>query len=284
MIPYRNTWLVNDRILDFSRPRIMGILNVTDDSFYDGGLYKSEKACKERVVQMVEEGADIIDIGAMSSRPGAVELPEEHERSRIRNALEWIAELGITSWLSIDTYRASVMQAGLDHGAHICNDISGGALDAGLWPVVAKARIPYILMHMPGNPRNMQQLANYEDVVKEILHFFIDKIRLLNGLGIYDVMVDPGFGFGKTLEHNYTLLHDLNAFHVTNKPILAGLSRKGMVYRTVDRTPDEVLPATSALHLAALERGANVIRVHDVEAARQVIAVFEQLNSGEPRF
>ncbi|MEZ4896698.1 MAG: dihydropteroate synthase [Saprospiraceae bacterium] len=284
MIPYRKTWLVNDRILDFSRPRIMGILNVTDDSFYDGGLYKSEKACKERVVQMVEEGADIIDIGAMSSRPGAVELPEEHERSRIRNALEWIAELGITSWLSIDTYRGSVMQAGLDHGAHICNDISGGALDAGLWPVVAKARIPYILMHMPGNPRNMQQLANYEDVVKEILHFFINKIRLLNGLGIYDVMVDPGFGFGKTLEHNYTLLHDLNAFHVTNKPILAGLSRKGMVYRTVDRTPDEVLPATSALHLAALERGANVIRVHDVEAARQVIAVFEQLNSGEPRF
>ena len=280
MIPYRKTWNVAGKVLDFSIPRIMGILNITEDSFYDGGLYSNEAACKNRVVQMVEEGADIIDLGAMSSRPGAVELSVEKERERIIQSMRWIRELDLDCCISIDTYRRDVMHAALDHGAHICNDISGGQIDPGLWELLAEYKVPYILMHMAGEPQTMQNSPHYQDITFEILQFFTARINVLHGLGIYDVLVDPGFGFGKTIEHNYTLLRDLNAFHLTNKPIVVGLSRKSMIYRPLHTTPDQVLPGTSALHFAALEKGANVLRVHDVAAAKQVIAVFEQLKRG----
>lgn len=280
MIPYRKTWNVAGTVLDFSTPRIMGILNITEDSFYDGGLYQDEAGFKNKVLQMVEEGADILDLGAMSSRPGAIELPVETEIERLLQALRWMRELGIDCFISIDTYRADVLRAALDHGAHICNDISGGLLDSGLWGVLAEYKVPYILMHMAGQPQNMQNAPHYQDVTNDILQFFITRINALHGLGIYDILVDPGFGFGKTIEHNYTILQDLNAFHLTNKPILVGISRKSMIYRPLKTTPDVVLPGTSALHFAALERGADVLRVHDVAAARQVITVFEQLKTG----
>ena len=277
MIVTQQTINCRGTLLDLSIPRVMGILNTTDDSFYDGGQYLSKDQILRRVNQMVQEGVDIVDIGAASSRPGAVAIGLSIEEDRIGNAVQWILDEFPDSILSIDTYNSSVARIAFELGAHILNDISAFREDPALIPEIANRSIPYILMHMQGSPATMQHQPRYQNVVKEILDFFIDKIKMLQEGGVRDILVDPGFGFGKSLEHNYQLLNNLQAFRITDKPICVGLSRKSMIYKVLDTGPEEALNGTTALHMSALERGASILRVHDVKAARQTIQLWRKL-------
>ena len=277
MMKQQTTLNCRGHLLDLSAPVVMGILNVTPDSFYDGGFHSSTKAALKKAAQLLEEGATILDIGGMSSRPGAALISAEEELQRVLPVVETILNSFPQALISIDTVRSEVAKACLEAGAHIINDISGGKIDKDLISTVVKYRAPYILMHMQGKPSTMQQLPTYDNVVDEVLAFFIKKIAAFRKEGIKDIIIDPGFGFGKTIEHNYQLLRQLSDFQVIEAPILAGISRKSMIYKALGIQVKEALNGTSALHMVTLQQGAKILRVHDVKEAVEVVKLYEML-------
>ena len=256
----------------------MGILNVTDDSFYDGGRYVTEEAVMERAEQILSEGADIIDIGAMSTRPDAMEIPESMEVDRIVKAVEIIRTHFPETVLSIDTYRAAVAEAAVKAGADMINDISGGTFDSEMIPTVGRLQVPYCLMHTTEKPSVMQQHTNYEDILADMLQFFGQQLEKLHAHHVHDIIIDPGFGFGKTLEQNYFLMKNLQVFQELGYPILVGISRKSMIYKLFGTTPDHALNGTTALNTVALMKGADILRVHDVKEAVEVRKIVSYLS------
>lgn len=262
-------------LCSLSHPLVMGILNYTEDSFYDGGRYTSEKNIIERAGQLLEEGADIIDIGTVSTRPGAMDVDETTERSRIRQAVKIILEHFPETFISIDTWRASVAQIAIDEGAAMINDISGGTFDEAMIPTVAKAKVPYCLMHSPAKPEVMQHHTQYENLTGDILRFFGAQVNKLKELGANDIILDPGFGFGKTLEQNYFLMKNLNTFDSFGLPILVGISRKSMIYKLLNTDAEHALNGTTVLNTIALMKGAHILRVHDVKEAKECVKMVE---------
>lgn len=276
LIPY--SIQVNGRLMDLSVPRVMGILNVTPDSFYAGSRKQTERDIAERVEQLMEEGADIIDIGAYSSRPNAKDVAAEEEMERLEKGLRIIRQLAPDTVVSVDTFRASVAQRCVgEYGVAMINDISAGELDSCMFETVARLGVPYIMMHMQGTPQNMQVAPHYDNLIQDIMTYFARKIQALRELGQKDIIVDPGFGFGKTLEHNYELMNRLERLKILELPVLVGVSRKSMVYKFLDITPDESLNGTSVLHTIALLKGASILRVHDVRACREVVRIVEKM-------
>lgn len=276
LIPY--SIQVNGRLMDLSVPRVMGILNVTPDSFYAGSRKQTERDIAERVEQLMEEGADIIDIGAYSSRPNAKDVAAEEEMERLEKGLRIIRQLAPDAVVSVDTFRASVAQRCVgEYGVAMINDISAGELDSCMFETVARLGVPYIMMHMQGTPQNMQVAPHYDNLIQDIMTYFARKIQALRELGQKDIIVDPGFGFGKTLEHNYELMNRLERLKILELPVLVGVSRKSMVYKLLDITPDESLNGTSVLHTIALLKGASILRVHDVRACREVVRIVEKM-------
>ena len=258
-------------ILDFSRPRIMGILNVTPDSFFDGGKYAVEEDWILQTRKMLEEGADVIDLGAVSTRPGAPDVPQDEELKRLLQPLKLLRKEFPEALFSVDTFRSEVAAQCLDTGATMINDISGGQMDPAIFKVAARFQAPYILMHMLGTPQTMQQQPLTGNVVNEVLKFFKEKVNTLEKLNVKNIILDPGFGFGKTLEGNYLMLQYLEKLRLNNIPILVGISRKSMIYKVLQTSPDKALNGTTALHTIALLNGANILRVHDVKEAREAI-------------
>lgn len=267
------------KLLPLYPPKVMGIINVTPDSFSDGGEAYEPEAALRRAEQLLREGADILDIGAVSTRPGADEVPEAEELRRLLPALRLIRKAFPDIPISIDTYRGKVARIALEEGADLINDISGGAFDPSLWEVVAHYRVPYVLMHIQGTPQTMQQNPTYTNVVQEVWLYFVEKLNALRQRGIEEVVIDPGFGFGKTVEHNYALFRALPIFQRLGRPLLIGISRKSMLWRPLRSHPREVLPAMTALHWEALRKGVCLLRVHDVAPARQLISLLEVWNS-----
>ena len=261
---------LSQRLHSLETPMVMGILNVTEDSFYDGGKYQTEDTVLSRVGQMLEEGADIIDIGAVSTRPGAQDLPEEEEVARIRKWVATIMSAYPDAMMSVDTWRASVARAAVQEGAAIINDISGGTFDPDMIHTIGELQVPYVLMHTPAKPDRMQQHTQYDDLLADMMEFFGQQIAKLHDAHVHDIILDPGFGFGKTLEQNYYLMDNLEAFHVFGLPILVGISRKSMIYKLLDTTPDHALNGTTVLNTIALTTGAAILRVHDVKEAVEV--------------
>lgn len=266
------------RLLDLSRPVLMGILNVTPDSFYDGGRYQGIDQVLSRAEQLLTEGATILDVGGMSSRPGADVIGEAEERQRVIPALEALVKAFPDAIFSVDTVRSGVARAAVQAGATVINDISAGSLDRDMYVTVAELGVPYILMHMRGRPETMQDQPHYDNVALEVLDFFIREVGKLRELDVKDIVLDPGFGFGKTLGHNYQLLQQLHTLQIMGLPILAGLSRKSMIYKLLGTSPAEALNGTTALHLVALQQGAKILRVHDAKEAKEVVLLWEQLN------
>lgn len=265
------------RLIDLTIPKVMGVVNITPDSFYGKSRFSLENIV-DVAVSMVGEGASIIDIGAFSSRPGAGEISVEEEEERLFPALSMIRKKLPDIPVSIDTFRASVAKtAVLEYGAAIINDISGGEADNTMFSVIAELNVPYILMHMRGNPGNMQQYTDYDDVVSDILRWYGPRIQKLHTLGVKDIIIDPGFGFSKTIEQNFEMLSRLNEFHITGKPLLAGLSRKATIWKTLGITPDEALNGTTVLNTVALLNGADILRVHDVREAVEAIKLVEKI-------
>lgn len=269
---YTNKTLnVQGRLVDLTTPRIMGILNVTPDSFFDGGKHQDEKNILSHTEKMLSEGADMIDVGGYSSRPGAVDIPVSEELSRVIPVIKNIAWQFPSAVISIDTFRPEVAERAVGEGAGIVNDISGGEPDEKMFHTVAKLKVPYIMMHMRGNPRNMASLTQYDDVVKEVLDYFEKKVFKLHQLGVKDIVVDPGFGFAKTPEQSFTLLQNLNLFSMLGQPILAGLSRKSMIWKTLGSNPENALNGSTVLNTVALMKGASILRVHDVKEAAECV-------------
>ena len=257
----------------------MGILNVTPDSFYSESRVKvSGTELMDRAARMVEEGADVLDIGGYSSRPGADEVSEEEELRRVIPAIQAIKSAFPQVLISIDSFRAKVVKAAIEEGADLANDISAGELDPEMIPTVGSLGVPYIAMHMRGNPQNMQKQTDYKDILSEIAKYFSGKLASCKKAGIKDVIIDPGFGFAKTLEQNYWILKNLSYFKSIQCPVLVGVSRKSMIYKVLGLSPDISLNGTTALHMAALINGANILRVHDVKEAKQTITLYKQLH------
>lgn len=256
----------------------MGILNLTPDSFYDGGLYKNEDEIKAQVEKMLSEGATFIDVGAYSSRPGADHIGEEEECKRIVPIVKLLISSFPNILLSIDTFRSRVAKACLKEGAALINDISAGNLDPGMMATVAAHQVPYIMMHNRGNPRNMANLTDYQDLLGEIMYYFSDKVLLARQAGINDIIIDPGFGFAKTLEQNYGLLQKMEVLHQLNLPVLTGISRKSMIYKLLGCGPNEALNGSTALHMHALSKQSNILRVHDVKEAMECITLYRAIN------
>ena len=264
------------QLIDLSTPKIMGILNVTPNSFYDGGKFTLSENGLLQVGKMLEEGATFIDIGAYSSKPNAEFVSEEEELSRILPVVQSVLKQFPDALLSIDTFRSEIAAVCIENGAAIINDISAGNLDEKMMDVVAKYKVPYIMMHMRGTPQTMQSHTNYENIVKEILFYFSEKVSKARSLGINDLIIDPGFGFAKTLEQNYEVLQNLELFQMLDLPILAGISRKSMVYKPIGVTANEALNGTTVLNTIALSKGANILRVHDVKEALECAKLFER--------
>ena len=265
------------RILDLHHPCVMGILNVTPDSFYDGGQFEDLDQVMAKVGQMLDEGAVIIDVGGMSSRPGAKIISEKEELTRVIPVIFEIKRKFPDAIISIDTLRAKIADRAINAGASIVNDISGGTFDLDMMNVVAEHQVPFIIMHMQGTPLNMQEQPSYDDVTLEILKYFAERLRRCNEMGINDVIIDPGFGFGKTLDHNYEILNKLSVFRIFDVPILCGLSRKSMIYKLLNTEATHALNGTTAAHMAALMKGARILRVHDVKEAVETVRIFKQL-------
>lgn len=265
------------RLLDLSRPAVMGILNATPDSFYNKGRESSTDDLLRKAGQMLDAGAMLLDVGGATSKPGAQDVGAEEELQRILPLIEALSARFPEAWLSVDTFHASVAKAAVEAGVSVVNDISGGRLDTAMHETVATLKVPYIAMHMQGTPATMQQNPQYEDVVTEVLDALKGMLFRCHRAGITDVIVDPGFGFGKTLEHNFALLKNLHAFRMLGVPVLAGLSRKSIVCRSLGVSPEEALNGTTALHMVALQQGANILRVHDVREAKEVITLYEAM-------
>lgn len=273
---------VNGSLLDLSTPCVMGILNVTPDSFYAGSRMQTEADIAARVEQIVKEGAGIIDIGAYSSRPNADPVSAQEEMERLRLGLEVIGRVCPDAVVSVDTFRADVARMSVEeYGVAIINDISAGEMDAEMFSTVARLNVPYIMMHMQGTPQNMQQCPHYDNLLKEVFEYFARKVQQLRDRGVKDIILDPGFGFGKTLEHNYELLAHLDDFRVFELPLLVGVSRKSMIYRLLDITPQEALNGTTVLNTLCLLKGADILRVHDVREAVEAVKMVEAMRQAE---
>ena len=267
------------QLIDCSEPRVMGILNLTPDSFFDGGKYKDEHSILTQVETMIQQGADFIDVGGYSSRPGADDVASSEELNRVVPAIEAISKRFPECLISIDTFRSEVADGAIASGACMINDISGGDRDPNMPKVAAKHQVPYIFMHMRGTPQTMNQLTQYEDVVLEVTQELAKKLKQLRALGLNDLIADPGFGFAKTLEQNYTLLNHLEHLKLLEVPILVGLSRKSMIYRLLETQPDHALNGTSVANTIALIKGANILRVHDVLQATEAIHLIKALKN-----
>lgn len=268
----------NGTLVDLSKPKVLGVLNLTPDSFFDGGHYNQLDAAVNQCEKMLHDGADFIDLGAYSSRPGADDVSEQEELNRLIPVLEVLLKKFPEALFSIDTFRAKVAQEALDLGAHMINDISAGNLDDQMLMTVGKYAVPYIAMHMQGTPQNMQNQPQYQDPFAEISLFFSEKIQACFAAGINDVVLDPGFGFGKKVEHNYHILQRLEHLHQFNVPVLAGVSRKSMIYKVLETTAEEALNGTTVLHTVALMKKAQLLRVHDVKEAKECIRLLAQLH------
>jgi dihydropteroate synthase len=268
---------IGGRLLDLSIPRVMGILNITPDSFYDGGRFLDKKAMLEQVSKMIREGADIIDVGGYSSRPGADDVSEEEERKKVTEAILTISEAHPGTVISVDTFRASVAQAAVKSGAAVINDISGGSLDKNMFEAVAEMKVPYVLMHMRGTPATMKNQTDYANLIPDMVDYFQHKIARLHVLGVYDIVVDPGFGFAKTIRQNFELLKNISVFQILGKPLMAGLSRKSMIWKTLVTSPRDALAGSIALNTAALLGGTSILRVHDVKEAVDCIRLISQI-------
>ncbi|MBN1158202.1 MAG: dihydropteroate synthase [Bacteroidales bacterium] len=263
-------------LLDLSLPKVMGILNHTPDSFYDGGKYMTETGIREHFEKLIAEGADIIDVGCYSSRPGAMEISAEVEKNRLSEVFRVIEKIPHHAVISVDTFRSEIAAFAVQEcGAGMINDISAGLFDKKMPEVAGKLKVPYIIMHMKGTPQTMQDHPVYDDLMKEIVSFFAERIVTLREFDVTDVIIDPGFGFGKTDEHNFTLLRNLEVFGILELPLMVGVSRKSMICRTIDCTPDKALNGTTVLHTMALMNGANLLRVHDVKEAREAVKLYE---------
>ncbi|MBO4663540.1 MAG: dihydropteroate synthase [Bacteroidaceae bacterium] len=276
LIPYSIN--VRGKLLDLSEPQIMGILNVTPDSFYSGSRKQTDAEIRDRVEQIIGEGGQMIDIGAYSSRPGADDVSPEEEMRRLKMGMKIVREIAPDIPVSVDTFRADVARMCVEElGVDIINDISGGELDKDMFATVAKLGVPYILMHMKGNPQNMQNNPHYDDLMKEILLYFAEKVQQLRDLGQKDIILDPGFGFAKTVEHNYELMNHMDELKVFELPILSGISRKSMIYKLLGTSPLEALNGTTVLNTISLLKGASILRVHDVKEAREVAIMVKTL-------
>lgn len=267
----------NGKQLNIEAPLVMGVLNCTDDSFFEGSRSLQISELQIKIDQMVAEGVDIIDVGGQSTRPGAVQIETEQEIQRVKGALSYLKTKYPRLWVSIDTTRAAVAQFAIEHGADIINDISAGNMDNNMLPTVAKLNVPYICMHMQGRPETMQAAPQYGNVTEEVISFFKDKIDEMRQAGIKEVMLDPGFGFGKTIEHNYQLMNELEMFHQFKLPILVGISRKSMIYKVLKCNPDQALNGTTVLNTIALLKGAHILRVHDIKAAKEAVSLVSRL-------
>ncbi len=274
----QSTLNVRGRVLSLDAPVVMGILNITPDSFYAGGRQWDSQAWLAAAERHLEEGAAILDIGGQSSRPGASEVSEEEELQRVIPAVETLHRRFPEALLSVDTYRSRVAREAVAAGASMVNDISGGALDAAMFETVAELQVPYVLMHMRGTPQTMQTLTRYEDLIAEMLDYFIERVGRLRALGVKDIVLDPGFGFAKTPAQNFLLLRNLQALGIVGLPLLVGLSRKSMIYKTLGITPEEALNGTTALHMVALQQGARILRAHDVRPAVETIRLWQELH------
>lgn len=269
---------INGSLFGLTTPLVMGILNVTPDSFYSDSRAQGDEEIEKRVLQIIGEGASVIDIGAYSSRSNAAEVSVEEEMARLRKGLEIINRVAPNATVSVDTFRADVASMCVEeYGVAMINDISGGELDHEMFQRVAKLRVPYILMHMKGTPQTMQQEPHYEDLIREMLFYFSVRTQQLKELGVNDIIIDPGFGFAKTLEHNYELMEHLEDFKIFEMPILVGISRKSMIFKLLGNTPAEALNGTTVLNTIALMKGADILRVHDVRQAVEAIKIVEKM-------
>ena len=265
-------------LVDLSTPKVMGILNVTPNSFYDGGKYKNESEILSQVEKMLVDGGSFIDIGAYSSKPNAEFVSEQEEISRIIPVVDLVLKHFPDTMLSIDTFRSEVAKVAIENGAAIINDISAGNLDDKMLEVIGKYNVPYIMMHMRGNPQTMQTLTNYEDIVKEMLFYFSERVAKARTFGINDLTLDPGFGFAKTIDQNYEVFQKMELFKMLELPLLVGISRKSMIYKTLDSTIEKAMNGTTVLNTLALTKGANIIRVHDVKEAAECVTLFNKIN------
>ena len=267
------------KLIDLSTPKVMGILNVTPDSFFDGGKYKDEIGILNQVETMLKHQATFIDIGGYSSRPNADDVSETEELNRVIPVIKLILTHFPNTLISIDTFRSNVAKQSIEAGAALVNDISAGQLDSNMLATVGKLGVPYIMMHMKGNPKTMQQQTQYDDLTKDIIAYFAERIAAAHQEKINDIIIDPGFGFSKTVEQNFELLNQLELLEMLDKPLLAGISRKSMIYKTLNSTSKEALNGTTALHMVALQKGAKLLRVHDVKEAMECVTLFNQLKS-----
>lgn len=271
---------VNGRLIDLSEPQVMGILNVTPDSFYAGSRAETERDIIDRIHQITDEGGTIIDIGAYSSRPDAEHISAEEEMNRLRTGLDLVRKHQPEAVVSVDTFRADVAKMCVEeYGVAIINDISAGHMDPAMFETIAKLSVPYIMMHMQGTPQDMQMNPHYDNLLKEVFLYFAERVQKLRDLGVKDIIIDPGFGFGKTLEHNYELMNHLDEFRLFELPLLVGISRKSMIYKLLGTTPEEALNGTTVLNTLALMKGANILRVHDVKAAKEAVTLVEKMKS-----
>ena len=261
----------NSKLLDLSTPAIMGILNLTDDSFYDGGQHNSIKKALLQIEKMLDNGAKIIDIGAYSSRPNAKHISQDEEWKRLEKTLQIINKEFPQTMVSVDTFRSEIAKRSADNGADIINDISAGNLDKMMFDTIADLDVPYIIMHMQGTPQNMQDKPHYNYIEKEVVDYFSSKIKILNEKGVNNIIIDPGFGFGKTLEHNYQLLNNLEELHALNLPLMAGVSRKSMIYKVLETDANNALNGTTTIHTLCLSKGVSILRVHDVKEAAECV-------------
>lgn len=276
---YTGTINCQGSLLDLSKPVVMGIINITEDSFFAGSRTQHIDLILERAAKLLDEGAQILDIGAQSTRPGAIDVGPETELERLLPAVRILKEHYPTAILSIDTYYANVAEQTIHAGAAIINDISGGDLDKNMIATAGRLQVPYIAMHMKGTPADMQQRPDYEDVTQEVLDYFIRKRGECLQAGIRDIIIDPGFGFGKTIAHNYTLMKKLHVFHMLDCPLLVGISRKSMIYKLLGTGPAEALNGTTVLHTLALQQGAHILRVHDVKAAVEAVKITQYMKT-----
>lgn len=267
------------KLIDLTVPKVMGIINITPDSFYAGSRKQDATSALEQASRMLAEGADFLDVGAYSSRPGATDISEQEEIDRLLPVVEAIIKNRPDAILSVDTFRSKVAEAAIKAGAHIINDISGGSLDENMFATIGRLQVPYILMHMKGTPQNMNQMSHYDDVFLEVLDYFSERINRLTQLGVHDVIIDPGFGFAKKQEHSYALMNRLQELSILQLPVLVGVSRKRMIYNLLGGTADEALNGTTALNAIALTKGASILRVHDVKEAVEAVAIFRAMSS-----
>lgn len=275
----KKTLNVGGKIIDVTEPKVMGILNITPDSFFSGSRLKSEKDILLQAEKMLQEGSDFLDLGAYSSRVGATDISPEEEEIRLIPAVQTITKTFPQALLSIDTFRAHIAEKAIENGAHIINDISGGSLDPQMFKMAGKLKVPYVLMHMKGTPQTMANLNQYGNMIQEISFYFSEKIEMLKSEGVKDIILDPGFGFAKNIQQNFELLEQLENFRFLGFPVLAGLSRKSMIWKSLQNSPEQALNGTTVLNTIALTNGASILRVHDVKEAKECIQLTRLLKS-----